>query len=363
MKQSNVLAYLRQLCCLGLPKEALLPEFLKQVKSVIPSDFNMLNGTNKHFIPTYCIPETPVDKLDEIYLETNRLFWTQEKVLRCMKWMNCHATICDIRIVDENYKKTEMYNVFLTMLNIHHMIHTPVTNNGVPVGMLTISRPRSARAFNKQEETLWVYLAAYVSHALQTQNRDDIQYCENGESGMLVMDTEGTILFQSEMAKRLLMLARYPLITIDEDTNQHDVMLKLVQLCRNLKAIFQGQNAAPPSWSHTNGRGRFHFQAYWLDKLNQEPGGLIGITIEHHEPLVLELMRALRDLPLSPTQKEVALLAAQGFSTEQIGVRLHIKLTTVKDHIRKIFDKLDIHHREELLPKLLARDKERPIQL
>jgi DNA-binding CsgD family transcriptional regulator len=363
MKQSNALAYLRQLCCLGLPKEALLPEFLKQVKSVIPSDFNMLNGTDGQFIPTYCIPEAPVDKLDEIYPETNRLFWTQEKMLRCMKWMSSHATICDIRIVDENYKKTEMYNVFFTMLNIHYMIHTPVTCNGIPVGMLTISRPQTARAFNKQEEALWVYLATYVSHALQIQGMDDIQYSENGVSGMMVMDTEGEVLFQGETAKRLLLLTRYPLIPMDTLIHEDVLMPKLAQLCRDLNAIFQGKHAAPPSWCHTNGRGRFIFRAYWLDRQNREPGGVVGMTIEHQEPLTLKILRAMRDMPLSPTQKEVALLLTQGVSTELIGERLHIKYSTVKDHISKIFDKLDIHHREELLPKLLALEKERLIQL
>jgi ATP/maltotriose-dependent transcriptional regulator MalT len=59
-------------------------------------------------------------------------------------------------------------------------------------------------------------------------------------------------------------------------------------------------------------------------------------------------------MPLSPVQKQVAALLAQGCSNEKIGQHLHIKLTTVKDHIRKIFTKLDINHREELLPKLLA---------
>ncbi len=75
------------------------------------------------------------------------------------------------------------------------------------------------------------------------------------------------------------------------------------------------------------------------------------MTVEHQEPLTLKILRALRNLPLSPTQKEVALLLAQGVSSEMIGRRLHIKPTTVKDHIGKIYTKLDIHHREELLPK------------
>jgi DNA-binding NarL/FixJ family response regulator len=65
-------------------------------------------------------------------------------------------------------------------------------------------------------------------------------------------------------------------------------------------------------------------------------------------------LRALGNLPLSPGQKQVAALLAQGYSNEKIGQQLYIKNSTVKDHISKIYTKLDLHNREELLPKLLA---------
>ena len=125
-------------------------------------------------------------------------------------------------------------------------------------------------------------------------------------------------------------------------------------LCRNLEAVYQGKAAPPPSMQHINGRGRFLFHAYWLNKCNQEPGNLIGMTIEHQEPLTLKILRLLENVPLSPTQKVVVLMLVQGFSYEKIGERLFIKLTTVKDHVGKIYTKLDIHRREELLPKLMA---------
>lgn len=78
---------------------------------------------------------------------------------------------------------------------------------------------------------------------------------------------------------------------------------------------------------------------------------------------LLELMNTLT-CPISClnlcgdiAQKEVALLLAQGCSNEIICQRLHIKLTTTKSHIRKIFAKMGIHGREELLPLLLALNK------
>ena len=102
------------------------------------------------------------------------------------------------------------------------------------------------------------------------------------------------------------------------------------------------------------------FHAHWLDNANQEPSGMIGVNIELHEPQLLRLLRALQQFQLPPVQREVALLIAEGLSNEEIGIHLHIKLTTVKDHVRRIFVKLDIARREDLLSKLLnASDKKK----
>ena len=168
---------------------------------------------------------------------------------------------------------------------------------------------------------------------------------------MMIMDMQGTILYLSREAKNLLSLACHPILTVDLRSKEIELLAKLAKLCRNLEAVSPSH-----SWCYTSPSGRFMFRAYWLNQPNNEPGGLVGITIEHQEPLVLKILRALQSLPLSPTQKEVAMLLAQGVSSGKIGESLHIKPTTVKDHVGKIFTKLDIHHREELLAKVLDLD-------
>jgi DNA-binding CsgD family transcriptional regulator len=84
---------------------------------------------------------------------------------------------------------------------------------------------------------------------------------------------------------------------------------------------------------------------------------MIGVAIEHIEPLLIKILKVLQHLPLSPMQKEVAALVAQGFSNDKISQHLHIKVTTVKEYINLIFIKLDIDRREELLPILEAMEK------
>jgi DNA-binding CsgD family transcriptional regulator len=228
--------------------------------------------------------------------------------------------------------------------------------NKMLVGRLFLYRPKTDKVFSSTERSLFLHLLPYVMLAVNQSSQLPVEYELSGDAGLIVADTKGQIIYLTSRAKLLLLQA-----------NQHDdqgflinsVKLPpcLLKICQNLEAIFVNKNAPPPVITHNNVFGRFVFHAHWLENQGNEPGNLIGITIEHHEPHQLKIFRILRDLPLSPIQKEVAMMLANGESSEKIGERLHIKYNTVKDHIRKICDKLDIHRREELLPHLRALEK------
>jgi DNA-binding CsgD family transcriptional regulator len=364
MKHTKELAYLRQLCCLGLPKETFIPEFLQAIASVIPSQNNTYSGVDpSEFKPADL--SMPVDQLDmaNIVQQVMNDYWVPERANRVASWFQKNPVLTDFTVFDEHYQNSDLMNLVFKPLDQYHPLLVFLTSQGKLVGAINLFRPRAQKPFNTNEQALLLRLMPYVSHAFQNQNMQELQYVNKGVTSLLLMDKAGNIQYQNATAERLLMLASYPLVPTDTIIKNDFLLPKLKQLCRNLNTLFEGHDATPPSFCHINGRGRFIFTAYWLDKANREPGGLIGMTIEHQEPLALKILRAMQDLPLSPVQKEVALLLAQGVSSEKIGERLHIKYTTVKDHVRKIFDKLDIHQREELLPKLLAKERERLVQL
>ncbi|ESS71433.1 response regulator [Methyloglobulus morosus KoM1] len=354
-KQSKAIAYLRQLCCSGLDKEIVIPEFLRAVQIAIPSGNNTFSGVDEELLPTYFLAEFVDAELDEFLLSVMGGFWTPERTLRAGKWFTKFSVLANPRVIDGAFYSTDLYNLVFRQWEQHHVLSAPVTQYGKPVGMLSLFRPPTQNSFNDYEQTLMTSLLPYVAHALCDQSKD-IHYSDAGESGMMIMDTQGSIQYLSHEAKLLLALACHPTLNVGAHEQKVELMANLTKLCRNLQAIFHGKVAAPPSWSHVNGRGRFIFRAYWLDRQNQESGGVVGMTIEHQEPLEIKILRALQDLSLSPVQQQVAAMLAQSCSNEQICQRLHIKLPTTKDHIRKIFTKLDINSRDELLPMLLALD-------
>ncbi len=356
-KRNNAIAYLRQLCCSGLDKETVILEFLRAVQAVIPSGSNVFTRFDEQFENLSYMIEFSIPDLAEATPEILADFFTPECKSRFMGWLGQHAVLADATLLDASFYQSDMYNMLYRPYNQHHGLWGLVVQHAKPVGLLNLFRPRQQKPFDSHEQALCIRLLPYLAHALCAPDNSDIQYSENGGSGMMVMDLQGQIQYISPEAKWLLALACQPVLSLSAQNQEEALLAKLAQLCRNLQTVFQGKNVSPPFWSMCNGRGRFCFHTCWLNKQNNGPGAMIGITVEHQEPLVLKILRGLQNLPLSPVQKQVALLLAQGISNDKIGEHLNIKLSTVKDHVRKTFDKLGINRRAELLPMLLALDK------
>ena len=353
MKQSNAVAYLRRLCCSGFSKEIVIAEFLRAVPTLIASCNNTFSGTDSRLYPKYHIAGFEIGAMQESIPAIVASSHTPAKQQRALNWFKHQSAITDARIIDPDFFQSELYHQVYKPFDMHHVLWMPVSNCGRPVGMLGLYRPKHQKPFGSREHVLLGQLLQYVSHALDVEACQDNEYAVADRSGMMIMSTGGEILCQSREAEQLLNMVRHPRLQIDKRSEDR-LQAKLLQLCSNLAAVYRGEPAAPPSYCHTNAYGQFLFRAYRLNDKDDSPQHLLGLTIEHREPLTLKVLRAMKNLPLSPMQQEVAQFVALGLTFDSIGKRLNIKPTTVKDHVGKIYTKLDIGQRDELLPKLLA---------
>jgi len=64
--------------------------------------------------------------------------------------------------------------------------------------------------------------------------------------------------------------------------------------------------------------------------------------------------RARREIGLSPREREVARLVAEGYTNGEIAEVLGISSWTVATHLRRVFGKLNVHSRAHMVAELIA---------
>jgi len=353
MKHSNAIAHLRRLCCSGLNMEIVIEEFLRAVPTLIASNNNTFTGTDDQLYPKYHIASFDIADMRETIPNIVASFHTSARQRRAIDWFKNHIAITDARVLEPTFYQSDLYNLVYKTFDMHHVLWMPVAQSGKPIGMLSLYRPKTQKPFGNREQEQLGRLVQYVAHALSAKADEDNACGDSGRTGMMILNARGQIISQSREAERLMGMARYPRLVI-ETRSEDRLLAKLAQLCSQLNAVYRGEQAPPPNHCHTNAYGRFLFRAYRLQEHGDYQQNLTGLTIEHKVPVALMVLRAMQALSLSPMQQEVAQCVAQGMPFETIGRRLHIKPTTVKDHVGKIYTKLNICQREELLPKLLA---------
>lgn len=98
------------------------------------------------------------------------------------------------------------------------------------------------------------------------------------------------------------------------------------------------------------------------DGSNAGDAAFSGPADEHPEPKVDLIERACRELArshgLSLRERDVLCLMATGITGKEIAARLTLSYNTVKSHIRHIYDKLNVHRKQDLVD-LIEQQKNR----
>jgi DNA-binding CsgD family transcriptional regulator len=68
-----------------------------------------------------------------------------------------------------------------------------------------------------------------------------------------------------------------------------------------------------------------------------------------HEIRTPAVHSVAQPLPITEREREIVMLAAAGLSNRQIAERLSVSVRTVEGHVYRIFAKLGIEHRDQLI--------------
>ena len=363
MKNAALLSHIRQICSLRLGGPAIMPALLKAVRDLVPSDLAEFLWVDANGEVTNLYAEQiPPESVMEFYFRPHdgggspfglrfRFLATQPDPVSALA-----AT--------DAIRRTSYYQTVLRHLSAEHVLHAIIRRQGRALGQLTLYRRDRQAFFSAGERAAITALAGYIARGIEdpfpadAQRGDERNYRDTGHEAMVVLSRDGALRHCPSAAHRLLLYVTLHSINSGSLAGQHaavsGVMRELVDQMQAGKKGYADIPGPAPALVVTNHWGRFVLRAYWLTDDAHAPDALIGVQVRRQAPTVLLLSQAMQGLSLSPQQKEVGLLVAQGKSNPQIAGLLGVTLNTANYHVKQLFSKLDAHERSEIAPKLLG---------
>jgi DNA-binding CsgD family transcriptional regulator len=361
MKQSAVRARIRQLCCLGLPGELLMASLLPALRELVPSDSAAFfwvdsRGDMSNLYAERLLPADVRELYFERFYDESEGSFRKAFLERAADAEGVIATTPSAEVL-----RSEYYNEILRRLEAHHVLYGIVREQGTALGQLSLYRSPEAPAFSPRERQELSSVMRYVGHGIaggdaRPQNSAAYAFEDSDDEAMLVTDRRGVLRHASEKGRRLLLLATTSEInpaTLKSAVNERAAST-LRNLVSQLDAIARGDEAGAPVLVLDTKWGRHILRAYWLEDDYGARDAMVGVRIQRQEPMILRFVRAMGRLPLSPQQREIALMIAQGKSNHEIAEALGVSGNTVAYHIKQLFMKLDVHDRSGAVHRITS---------
>ena len=357
MKPAATLAYIRQLCCLGLGAQLVIPELLRTLGMVISSGPNVFVGTSANNEPDYVILENFIPSILELFAQELHGAFRRESSAHADWWRRNPGSINrHPETIYRDLYRSDLYHNIWRPLGQHHTLEVQIREHGQLLGHLMLFRAVKEKPFSAHEADELVGLLPYVAHGLRARPNLDGSgtFVGSGHNGHALVDEAGRLSYQCNTAKQLFYLATHPQIHLSTPQPGTSLAALFKKLAGELSAIARGQEASPPVYRMQNPWGRFIFRAYRLEDTLDGHNKLMLITIEHQEPLPLRLLRGLSTLPLSTKEREACFWLAQGHSHTEVAEHLGVQPCTTKQYTDAAYHKLDVHNRTALLQKIMV---------
>ena len=362
MKRSAQLAHIRQLSCLGISGQALMPALLRAVREYVGADsagFFWVDAKGE--MTNLYADRMLAPGLMRLYFE--RHYDGAEHSFREAFLQRAGAINPVVSgSPSPELLRTSYYNEILRHLDAHHVMYAVIRDQGHALGQLSLYRPKHAAAFSFIERAALKDLSRYVTHAVSRPLMDDPaagEYVESDDECLVLINVAGKIAQGTPKALNLLSMATHSQFNrVTPPLMQGDAAPPAVaRLVAALIKLLDGSDAPPPRELAETAWGRFQLSAYALGENPAARNFLVAVQIRRKERLEIKLAEALGALELPTQQREVALLLAQGKTNVEISRLLNLSPNTTGYHIKQLFNRLDAHDRAEAVARIMERAK------
>jgi DNA-binding CsgD family transcriptional regulator len=251
---------------------------------------------------------------------------------------------------------TAFYTEVYHPMRARQSLDAVVRVEGKPVGMLVLHRDADIPFTDGEQrrlESVLPYLRLLWQRPPHMEMESFIQ-SDGADRGVIVTGAAGRVQYLSATAEQLLRMCALH-VGFDPAQGAGRLPPPLRELCAQFAARTHAQSGRVPTLTFTNPWGRFVFRVFALQAPGiHDPQGsdLLGIAIERQEPLQLAIVRGFQQSTLSPKQRDIALMLALGKTADQVATQLGITSTTYRDHVQKIYEKMGVTQRADLIRTL-----------
>jgi DNA-binding CsgD family transcriptional regulator len=352
--------HIRQLCCLGLPGEQLMPPLLKAVRELVGADSAAFFWVDTQGEMTKLYSEkTLPEAVMKVYFD--RYYVAGESAFR--RAFNERARQPEPVMAVEptpEMERSPYYTDIMQRLDAHYVLYGVVREQGQPIGQLSLYRSKRTRPFGAAQKAELASIIHYIEHGVGRRARPlsvPDEFLDASDDAVFLIRQDGAVATLPLAAQKLLSLATRGRIGRDEAHGgvAEGAQPVLRRLADRLCAAARGEEGTPPMEVIDNTWGRFVLRAYAISDGPFDGTARFAVRIHRQEPMLLRFVGALGELGLSPKQREIAAGLARGATNQELAEALGVSVNTIAYHIKQLFARLDTHDRQEMIGKVLGR--------
>lgn len=340
-----------RLCHSALDSRTLRVELLKCLRTVIPFDYAYFSTTDPatQFSTGAVLVEEPPAWCMSVFVENEFLQNDFNKFSTLFKrnqpvGILSQATGHDLHL-------SQRYRDMLLPLAMEDELRAVFVSNAVCWGTLCLHREQAQKRYTPAEAVYLTHLTPHIADGLRKALLLDSTPLEKAPDGpgVLILTDDLSVIAVTAAAEYWLA----ELIAM-EGSDSQALPLPIRSVVAGLKAVESGlaaQDTTPKIHLHMRSG---HWLVLYASRL-RNTGHQTQITV------IFEIARPIEIAPvmmqaylLTRREGEVTQCILQGWSTTEIAAKLHISPNTVQDHLKAIFEKVDVSSRGELAARIFT---------
>lgn len=336
-----------QLCHSALDSRTLRGELLHRLRSIIPFDYAYFSATDPatHLGTSSVLAEEPPSWCMSVFLENEFL---QKDFNKFSDMVRHHQTVGILSEATGNEpRRSHRYREMLTPLAMEDELRAIFVTDEDCWGTLCLHREKSR--YSADEAAHLAQLTQHIAEGLRKALLlSSVSLAKTPDGPGVLLLTEDLSIIATTIA------AEYWLreLTEMEKADGGALPIPVRSVVAGLKALESGRLAV-----NTIPKVRLHMRSgHWLvlyasrlrSSANQTQ---ISVIFEMAQPAEIAPV-IMQAYALTRREGEITQCVVRGWSTTEIAARLHISPNTVQDHLKAVFEKVDVGSRGELAARI-----------